>query len=192
LASKQPPRRLAVVVLAAGLGKRMKSARPKVLLEVCGRPCLWHVLRAARATRPHALILVVSSERGQVSDAVSSWDLRPAPVFVDQGEPLGTGHAVAATKSAVGTASDVLVLAGDDPLITAADLRRLLATHRRRGAAATIGTTTLEDPTGYGRVIRRGSELVEIVQEVDASPEVRRVREVSTAPTASANSISLT
>jgi bifunctional UDP-N-acetylglucosamine pyrophosphorylase/glucosamine-1-phosphate N-acetyltransferase len=85
-----------------------------------------------------------------------------------------------AAKKATSGAADVLVLAGDDPLVTAGDLRRLLAAHRRTGAAATIGTTLLVDPTGYGRVIRRGNELVEIVQEVDASAEVRRVREVST------------
>ncbi len=169
-----------MVVLAAGLGKRMKSARPKVLHEVCGRPSLWHVLRAAAAIRPERLVVVVSKERSDVSDAVATWSLRPAPAFVDQGEPLGTGHAVAAAKKATFGAADVLVLAGDDPLVTAGDLRRLLASHRRSGAAATIGTALLADPTGYGRVIRRGNELVEIVQEVDATAEVRRVREVST------------
>ena len=152
-----------MVVLAAGLGKRMKSARPKVLHEVCGRPSLWHVLRAAAATRPERLVIVVSKERPEVAEAAASWGLRPAPSFVDQGEPLGTGHAVAAAKKATAGAADVLVLAGDDPLATAGDLRRLLAAHRRTGAAATIGTTLLADPTGYGRVIRRGNELVEIV-----------------------------
>ena len=169
-----------MVVLAAGLGKRMKSARPKVLHEVCGRPSLWHVLRAAAATRPERLAVVVSKERPEVAEAAVSWGLRPAASFVDQGEPLGTGHAVAAAKKETSGAADVLVLAGDDPLVTAGDLRRLLAVHRRTGAAATIGTTLLADPTGYGRVIRRGNELVEIVQEVDASAEVRRVHEVST------------
>jgi len=124
--------------------------------------------------------VVVSNERARVIEAASSWDLEPAPVFVDQGEPLGTGHAVSAAERAVGRATDVLVLAGDDPLVTREDVRRLLGTHRRTKAAATIGTTILADPTGYGRVIRRGNELVEIVQEVDASASIRRVREVST------------
>jgi bifunctional UDP-N-acetylglucosamine pyrophosphorylase/glucosamine-1-phosphate N-acetyltransferase len=90
------------------------------------------VLRAAAATRPERLVVVVSKERPGVAEAAGSWGLRPAPSFVDQGEPLGTGHAVAAAKKATSGAADVLVLAGDDPLVTAGDLRRLLAAHRRR------------------------------------------------------------
>ncbi|TMK81283.1 MAG: bifunctional UDP-N-acetylglucosamine diphosphorylase/glucosamine-1-phosphate N-acetyltransferase GlmU, partial [Actinobacteria bacterium] len=90
----------------------MKSARPKVLHEVCGRPSLWHVLRAAVATRPERLVVVMSKERPEVAEAAASWGLRPAPSFVDQGEPLGTGHAVAAAKKATSGAADVLVLAG--------------------------------------------------------------------------------
>jgi bifunctional UDP-N-acetylglucosamine pyrophosphorylase/glucosamine-1-phosphate N-acetyltransferase len=169
-----------VVVLAAGLGKRLRSGRPKVLHEVCGRPCLWYALKAAVAARPSKIVVVVSNEREQVKEAVASWALTPAPVFVDQGEPLGTGHAVLVAERAVGRATEVLVLAGDDPLIGGEDVRRLLSVHRRRKAAATIATTTLDDPTGYGRVIRRGNELVQIVQEADASPQIREIHEVST------------
>src|SRR5207249_6119054 len=83
---------IAAVVLAAGLGKRLKSKLPKVLHPVCGRPVLWHVLRAVAGVRPNRLIVVVGEGREQVEDAVRSWDLKPAPVFVDQGRPLGTGH----------------------------------------------------------------------------------------------------
>lgn len=180
MASRQPPRTLAAVVLAAGLGKRMKSSRPKVLHEVCGRPSLWYVLRAALAARPDRLIVVVGPGRQEVEEAVRSWDLKPRPIFVEQGEPLGTGHAVAVTEGAVGRVGHLLVMAGDDPLVTAAHVRRLLTVHHRTHAAATILTTTLEDPTGYGRVVRRGDRLVEIVQEADASTEVRRIKEVST------------
>jgi bifunctional UDP-N-acetylglucosamine pyrophosphorylase/glucosamine-1-phosphate N-acetyltransferase len=169
-----------VVVLAAGLGKRLRSGRPKVLHEVCGRPCLWYVLKAAVAARPSKIVVVVSNEHEQVKEAVASWALTPGPVFVDQGEPLGTGHAVLVAERAVGRATEVLVLAGDDPLIGGEDVRRLLSVHRRKRAAATIATTTLDDPTGYGRVIRRGNELVQIVQEADASPQIREIHEVST------------
>src|SRR5206468_7402484 len=117
---------LAVVVLAAGLGKRMKSATPKVLHSVAGKPGLWHVLRAGAAARPSRLIVVVGHRRERVEEAVSSWGLRPEPVFVDQGEPLGTGHAVLAAERAVGRSRDVLVLAGDDPLVEAGHVRALL------------------------------------------------------------------
>jgi bifunctional UDP-N-acetylglucosamine pyrophosphorylase/glucosamine-1-phosphate N-acetyltransferase len=95
LASRKPPRPVAAVVLAAGKGKRMKSERPKVLHEICGRPALWHVLQAARAVRPTPLAVVVGRDPDPVAEAVRAWDLEPAPVFVEQREPLGTGNAVA-------------------------------------------------------------------------------------------------
>ncbi|MDP8955344.1 MAG: bifunctional UDP-N-acetylglucosamine diphosphorylase/glucosamine-1-phosphate N-acetyltransferase GlmU [Actinomycetota bacterium] len=171
---------MAAVVLAAGRGKRMKSARPKVLHDVCGRPSLWHVLTAARAARPATLVVVVREPGDQVEEAVRAWGLKPEPTFVYQGTPLGTGHAVGAAESAVGDAEDLLVLSGDDPLVGGDHVRALLAAHRRSKASATILSTTLDDPTGFGRVIRRGGELVEIVQEVDASPEQLAIKEVST------------
>ncbi len=180
MAARKPPRTLAAVVLAAGRGKRMKSARPKVLHDVCGRPSLWHVLTAVGAARPSTLVVVVRERGDQVEEAVTTWGLKPEPTFVYQGTPLGTGHAVGAAEAAVGDADDVLVLSGDDPLVGGDHVRALLAAHRRSKTSATILSTTLEDPTGFGRVIRRGGELVEIVQEVDASPEQLQVREVST------------
>jgi bifunctional UDP-N-acetylglucosamine pyrophosphorylase/glucosamine-1-phosphate N-acetyltransferase len=168
------------VVLAAGKGKRMKSARPKVLHDVCGRPSLWYVVRAARAARPGRLVIVVNHGREEIEGAVAGWSLTPRPTFADQGEPLGTGHAVLAAESAVGRADDVLVLAGDDPLVTGEHVRALLRVHRRTKAAATILTTTVEDPGGYGRVIREGAELIGIVEHADATPDQRRLTEIST------------
>jgi bifunctional UDP-N-acetylglucosamine pyrophosphorylase/glucosamine-1-phosphate N-acetyltransferase len=180
LAARKPSRTLAAVVLAAGRGKRMKSARPKVLHDVCGRPSLWHVLRAALAPRPRSLVVVVRERGDEVEEAVKTWGFKPEPTFVYQGTPLGTGHAVGAAENAVGDVEDVLVLSGDDPLIGGEQVRSLLSMHRRSKASATILSTTLDDPAGFGRVIRRGGELVEIVQEVDASPEQLEVKEVST------------
>jgi bifunctional UDP-N-acetylglucosamine pyrophosphorylase/glucosamine-1-phosphate N-acetyltransferase len=171
---------VAVVVLAAGKGKRLHSTKPKILHEVCGRPSLWHVLQAARAARPSLLAVVVGSGKDDVIEAVRSWDLQPEPVFVDQGTPLGTGHAVMAAEDATRGADDVLVLNGDDPLITGLHVRRVLGLHRRSRSAATIVTTELDDPSGYGRVIREGSEFVRIVEEADATPEIKAIREVST------------
>ena len=158
----------------------MRSARPKVLHEVCGRPSLWHVLQAAQAARPSRLLVIVSHQGHEVQDAVSEWRLRPAPEFVDQGIPQGTGHAVAVTESLLEGSDDVLVLSGDDPLVTGEHVKDLLRVHRRTKAAATILTTLLDNPTGYGRVIREGDRLVEIVEESEASARVKRIREVST------------
>jgi bifunctional UDP-N-acetylglucosamine pyrophosphorylase / glucosamine-1-phosphate N-acetyltransferase len=171
-----------VVVLAAGKGKRMKSGRPKVLHSVCGRPSLWHVLQAARAGRPAKIVVVVHNGARDVEAAVRSWGLVPEPEFAEQGEALGTGHAVLAAEDAVGRADDILVLPGDDPLVRAEDVRAVLRTHRRTGAAATIATTRLDDPRGYGRVIREGNRLSRLVVEdvADASPDLRDIREVST------------
>src|SRR5205809_7938516 len=111
-------RALAAVVLAAGKGKRMRSAKPKVLHEVCGRPGLWYVLKAAMAARPSRIVVVVGFGKEGVEAAVHSWDLGVEVVFVDQHEALGTGHAVMVVEAAVGAASEVLVMAGDDPMPT--------------------------------------------------------------------------
>ncbi|MEX2275734.1 MAG: bifunctional UDP-N-acetylglucosamine diphosphorylase/glucosamine-1-phosphate N-acetyltransferase GlmU [Actinomycetota bacterium] len=178
--TKKPARSLAVVVLAAGKGKRLKSRLPKVLHPVCGRPALWHVLRAANAARPKRIVVVVHHGREQVEEAVRSWNITPEPVFVEQGEPQGTGHAAMVTKDVVDDCTDVMVLAGDDPLIEGHHVKQLLSTHRRTRSAATIITTRADDPTGYGRVIRVGTQLVEIVEESDATQDVRAIGEIST------------
>lgn len=180
LAAKKPSRSLAVLVLAAGKGKRLKSKLPKVLHPVCGRPVLWHVLRAARRLRPDRLVVVVGHGREAVEEAVGSWKPRPDPVFVDQGKPLGTGHAVMAAEEALAGIDDVVVVPGDNPLLTREMLAAVLRTHRRRKPAATVQTTELADASGYGRVQREGSEFVRIVEEKEAGAEERRIREVAT------------
>lgn len=183
--SKPPTRRstrrsLAVVVMAAGRGKRLKSKTPKVLHDVCGKPVLWHVLDAASRVRPDKTIVVVSHGAEDVIEAVRSWGFKPEPVFVDQGEPLGTGHAVMVAEAAVGRASEVLVLPGDNPLTEGSMLSALMGTHRRRKAAATMLTTELPSAKGYGRIVRDGSVFVRIAEERDATPEERRIREIAT------------
>ena len=171
---------LAAVLLAAGQGKRLKSKLPKVLHPVCGRPALWHVSKAAVAARPDRLIVVVGHGAEQVEEAVRSWNLSPEPVFVDQGEPLGTGHAVAAAEDAVGRAAEVLVMGGDDPLVEGHHVRKLLGVHRRTRSAASILSTEVDSPGGYGRVIRDGTRLMGIVEEADLPPAQRAIREMST------------
>jgi bifunctional UDP-N-acetylglucosamine pyrophosphorylase / glucosamine-1-phosphate N-acetyltransferase len=176
--TQKPSRRLAVVVMAAGKGKRLKSALPKVLHPICGKPVLWYVLGAARKLRPDRLIVVVGHDRGRVEEAVSSWGIRAT--FVDQAEPLGTGHAVMVAERAVGRAHDVLVLPGDEPLVTVEQLRELLRVHRRRGPAAVAQSTEIPDPGGFGRVVREGRSLVRITEGDEASAEEREIREVAT------------
>ena len=173
------PRSLALVVLAAGKGKRLKSSTPKVLHPVCGRPVLWHVLQAGLAARPQKVVVVVGHGSEEVKAAVRSWKLSPAPAFVEQPRQLGTGDAVAVARSRVGRVDDVLVMGGDYDPVTGSDVRALMTAHRRSRSVATIAATELDDPGGYGRVVREGGRLVEIVEEVDANPAVKAIREVS-------------
>lgn len=172
-------RSVAAVVLAAGKGKRLKSEIPKVLHPVCGRPLLWHAVRNALAARPDRLVIVVANGAEQVREAVASWGVTPKPVFVDQGELLGTGHAVLAAERAVGRVDEVLVVGGDYDPVAPADVRRLLGVHRRTGSAASILTADVDEPKGYARIVREGTRLVDIVEGSDAPPELRAVREVS-------------
>jgi bifunctional UDP-N-acetylglucosamine pyrophosphorylase / glucosamine-1-phosphate N-acetyltransferase len=172
-------RSLALVVLAAGEGTRLRSALPKVLHPVCGRPALWHVLRAGMAARPTKIVVVVGHGADDVRAAVRSWKLTPAPVFAEQPKRLGTGDAVAVARSKVGRVDDVLVMGGDFDPVTPEGVRAVLSTHRRTGAAATVASTELDDPGTYGRVVRRRGRLVEIVEDVDATPAIREIREVS-------------
>ena len=166
------------MVLAAGKGKRMKSSTPKVLQPICGRPALWHVLQAVMGARPDRLVVVVGHGGADVRAAVRSWDLRPEPVFVTQKEQLGTGHAVRVARRAIGDADDVLVLGGDYDPITDGHVRELLKAHRRSRAAATLLSAEIDDPGGYGRVVREGERLVKIVEQADATAAERRITEV--------------
>lgn len=166
----------AVVVLAAGMGTRMRSALPKMVHEVAGRPLVEHVVRAAAALEPDRIVLVVGVGAERVREA-----LRERPVeFAVQEEQLGTGHALLAAREALaGHPGPVLVLNGDGPLITPATLREALAV---QGAepGMTLVTTEVEDPTGLGRVIRGpGGGVERIVEHRDASPAEREVREIN-------------
>lgn len=172
-------RSLVAVVLAAGKGKRLKSSTPKVLHPICGKPALWHALRAVRGARPSAIVIVVGHGSEDVRADVGAWGVTPAPVFVEQAEQLGTGHAVGAAERAIGDADDVLVVGGDYDPLTATDIRDLVRLHRRTKAAATIATAELDQPGGYGRVLRDGDRLIRIVEHADATPAQRRIREVS-------------
>jgi bifunctional UDP-N-acetylglucosamine pyrophosphorylase / glucosamine-1-phosphate N-acetyltransferase len=172
-------RTLAAVVLAAGEGKRLKSATPKVLHPICGRPALWHVLHGITATRPSKIVVVVGQGADDVRAAVASWGFTPAPVFVEQAKQLGTGHAVLAAEHTVGRANDVLVVGGDFDPVTGDDLKRLVSVHRRTGSAGAIFATELDEPGGYARVVHEAGRLLDIVEGTDAPPALRAGKLVS-------------
>ena len=177
---RNPPRTLAAVVLAAGRGKRLRSSVPKVLHPVCGQPMLWHVLGLVRVARPAKIVIVVGHGADDVRDAVGSWRITPTPTFVEQGEQLGTGHAVLQAERAVGRSHDILVANGDLDPVRPADVKALLRTHRRRRAAASVIVTEVSVPGGYGRAIRDGDRLVRVVEQADATPAERRIHQIAT------------
>jgi bifunctional UDP-N-acetylglucosamine pyrophosphorylase / glucosamine-1-phosphate N-acetyltransferase len=169
---------LTVVVLAAGEGKRFRSALPKPLHPVAGRPLLWHVLAAAAPLKADRTVVVVGNGADQVAGAVEGFDLGPVD-FAVQADQRGTGDALAAALPLVDGDGDVVVLSGDTPLTSTALLEGLLDAHRSARAAATLLTCTLEDPTGYGRILRDADGAVTgVVEERDATPAQRRLREV--------------
>jgi bifunctional UDP-N-acetylglucosamine pyrophosphorylase/glucosamine-1-phosphate N-acetyltransferase len=170
--------RLTVVVLAAGEGKRFRSAVPKPLHQVAGRPLLWHVLAAAAPLKADRTVAVVGHGADEVTAAVGGFDLGPVD-FAVQADQRGTGDALAAALPFLEGDGDVMVLSGDTPLVSTALLEGLLAAHRTARATATLLTATLDDPTGYGRVLREaGGAVTGMVEERDATPDQRRLREV--------------
>ena len=171
---------LSVVVLAAGEGKRFRSAVPKPLHVAAGRPLLWHVLAAAGELHAEHTVLVVGRGADEVRSAASSFGLGPLEFAVQQ-ELRGTGDALASALPLLGEEDgEVLVLYGDTPLLTAGTLQRLLAAHRASGAGATILTARLPDPTGYGRVLRDADgEVTGVVEERDATTEQRAIEEAN-------------
>jgi len=171
---------LAIIVLAAGQGTRMKSRLPKVLHEIGGRPLVGHVLHTARALGADHIEVVVRHERDQVVAALAAQ--HPDAVIVDQDDIPGTGRAVQVALDTLPAdfEGDVLVLSGDVPLLQADTLQALLDGHRAASAAATLLSARLDDPTGYGRVIRGADGTVErIVEQKDASDEERAVTEIN-------------
>ncbi|HUR04299.1 MAG TPA: bifunctional UDP-N-acetylglucosamine diphosphorylase/glucosamine-1-phosphate N-acetyltransferase GlmU [Nonomuraea sp.] len=173
------PRPAAVIVLAAGEGTRMKSRTPKVLHEMCGRALVDHMLTAARDLGPERLIVVIghASERVGAHLAESSPDARA----VVQREQRGTGHAVRTVLEELGTITGtVLVTYGDVPLLRTQTLAELLERHAGDGNAVTVLTAEVPDPTGYGRIVRDpGGAVLEIVEEKDATPEQRAIKEMN-------------
>jgi len=168
--------RLGVVILAAGQGKRMRSALPKVLHPLAGRPLLAHVLDAAERLGPAKTVVVYGHGGEQVPSALADQDC----AWVEQAERLGTGHAVQHAMPVLQDVDRVLVLYGDVPLVDPETLGGLIAASRN--CPLGMLTATLGDPTGYGRILRDlgTRHILRIVEHRDASPEERDIREVNT------------
>jgi len=164
---------LEILVLAAGVGKRMRSSLPKVLQPLAGRPLLGHVLATARELAPRKVIVV----HGHGADAVRKAFNGEKVEWVLQAEQLGTAHAVMQAMPQVGADADVLILYGDVPLMRAATLKRLL--QAANGGLAVL-TAEPDDPAAYGRVVRDASgRVAKIVEQRDASPAERAIREIN-------------
>jgi len=168
------------IIMAAGRGTRMgDSDLPKVLYPVADQPMLWWVIRACQEAGVSRCIVVVGFKADEVRNSLKGFD---GIEFAEQHEPKGTAHAVQVTEPLFQNQpeTDVFVLAGDGPLIRAKTLGRLLEVHRRRKAAATLATSVIDDPTGYGRIIRaKDGSLEHIVEQKDATPEQLQIKEVN-------------
>ena len=179
------PAPLDVLILAAGLGTRMRSRTAKVLHKLGGRPLIAHVCQAAAALTTRPIHVIVGHQADQVEAAVrQELDDEHGASFITQVEQRGTGDAVMAAREALADAgSTLLVLSGDVPLVRAETLGALIQQHRAhrgRGASCTMLTVRLEDPTGYGRIVRdEEGRFQKIVEQKDAAPEERQIKEIN-------------
>ncbi|MGH9606756.1 MAG: bifunctional UDP-N-acetylglucosamine diphosphorylase/glucosamine-1-phosphate N-acetyltransferase GlmU [Terracidiphilus sp.] len=191
---EKPSSDLAIVILAAGKGTRLKSKRPKVLHEIGGKPLLSHVIAAAsQVVAPASIFVVVGHQADRVRQAVASTGVR----FVEQTEQHGTGHAIQAAREAVAGFENILVLSGDAPLIRAETIERVWQFHQAQHAAMTLLTAVPEHSYGYGRVVRRNPkspnpdapnpdapnlespEVQAIVEEKSLAPGQEEIREIN-------------
>jgi bifunctional UDP-N-acetylglucosamine pyrophosphorylase/glucosamine-1-phosphate N-acetyltransferase len=166
-----------ILILAAGKATRFKSEHSKMLHRLAGRHLGEYIVQAAQGAGPDSLYMIIGHEREEVRKAFA----RPGLVFIEQKEQLGTGHAVMIARPELEKCASptVVVLVGDAPLLRSETLLKLVEAHRQARAAATILTTRLDNPTGYGRIVRAGSRVRRIVEEKDATPAQKRIREIN-------------
>ncbi len=166
------------IIMAAGRSTRMKSRRPKVLHEICGKPMLGWVIDACVEGGCEKIIVIVGHGKDEV---IGQFQGDRRIHWVEQSEQLGTGHAVQMCQAELKRlgGGDVFIVAGDGPLVRGQVLRTMRQAHQEARAAATMATAILDDPSGYGRIIRDANgDFVEIIEQLDATPQQRDIREV--------------
>lgn len=180
LEPRESPQSLDVLILAAGLGTRMKSARAKVLHEIGGRPLITYVCRTAQSLGPEKIYVVVGHQGADVEKIVHN-EMQDLAAFVVQTEQRGTGHAVMAARPQLAdTDSLVLVLSGDVPLIRQETLRSFIENHKLLEASCSVLSVRLENPTGYGRIVRDDNDLLaRIVEQKDATLDELKIKEIN-------------
>ena len=180
LQSRETNQLLNVLILAAGLGTRMKSERAKVLHEIGGLPLIIYVCRTARSLEPEIIHVVVGHQAAEVERAVQN-EMGDLAGFVMQTEQRGTGHAVMAARAQLADSNSlVLLLPGDVPLIRSETLKAFIENYKSSRAACSVLSVRLENPTGYGRIVRDENDLfVRIVEQKDATPEEQKIKEIN-------------
>ncbi len=178
-AKSSQPTRVAIAIMAAGKGTRLKSRHPKVLHEIGGKPILAHVIAtAAKVVTPAHIFVIIGHEAERVREAVGGTGVN----FLLQAEQRGTGHALMVARQALAPYEQVIVLSGDAPLITADTVQKLSAFHNTQKAAMTLLTADLANPFGYGRVLRKNAkshEVKAIVEEKAANSAQKKIREIN-------------
>ena len=177
---------LKAVILAAGKGTRMNSEKPKVVHQVLAMPMVYYAIEAAFDAGADRVCVIVGYKADEVKSAIaeayaSEPDRLSHIEYAIQSEQLGTGHAVRCASSFIGTDGDVVVLCGDTPLVTADTLHGGIRTHQSMGNGVTVISAVLDEPHGYGRIIREtgAGTLSRIVEEKDASDDEREIKEVN-------------
>ena len=172
-------RKTSIIILAAGKGVRMKSDLPKVAHLLAGKPLVEWVVTTAEHFKPEKILVVVGYKKDVIINCLSGFD---NITFVEQKEQLGTGHAVYVTRENFKDFDGiVIILPGDVPLLKETTLENLIKIHEEKHAAATVLTVDLDDPTGYGRIVRNNTGYVEkIVEHKDATEEIRKIKEINT------------
>lgn len=166
---------LTALILAAGKGTRMESELPKVLHTCCGKPMVSHVIDAARGAGADRVVVIAGYKSEMVHE-----ELKDTVLYAEQTEQLGTGHAVMCAADPLGDEGETLVLCGDTPLVTADTLKRLSEAHRSAGNGVTVLSAILEEPKGYGRIIRDAEgSFLKITEDKDCTEEERLTKEIN-------------
>jgi bifunctional UDP-N-acetylglucosamine pyrophosphorylase/glucosamine-1-phosphate N-acetyltransferase len=175
---------LKAVILAAGKGTRMKSDKPKVVHQVMGKPMVYYSIEAAKKAGATDICVIVGYKADEVKAAINQAyetdkENLTGITYVVQTEQLGTGHAVKCASDFIGQAGDVVILCGDTPLVTADTLKSAVKEHKDTDSGVTVISAVLENPFGYGRIIKDANGLEKIVEEKDATEEEKKVAEVN-------------